>query len=232
MRIFGNILNRVGLRRRSDTAAAAIEVTEIQGEMTTGLVPRVTPIVNGTGTLERIAITIPSVRRLSLVAIGLCAALTFSACAGDDGDTPAPQATIAEGVGGQVPAGDPNAEVAVCDLLESGQVAALLADELREPRAGRAAGNTLGRCDWTADNNGRTLSVWAWPIGLWERAIATDGFGTGPIEDLGVRAESTSDNGLLVDPGNRHYYLQVFVIDTDGSTNFDLALQAAELLVN
>ncbi|PKQ26030.1 MAG: hypothetical protein CVT64_06020 [Actinobacteria bacterium HGW-Actinobacteria-4] len=168
----------------------------------------------------------------------MAGALVLAACSAEEAESFEAIADIdvaeiiEDEVQAEAPAVDPGGEVDVCALLGAERVAALLADELREPRASGAAGNMLGSCSWTADNNGRTLSAWAWPIDQWDAAIATDDFGTGPIDGLGARAESTNDGGLLVDPGGEHYYFQIFVIDTDGSINFDLARQGAELLLN
>lgn len=129
-------------------------------------------------------------------------------------------------------ADDADAPVDVCSLLTTAEVSALLEDDLREPRSDEPTSYSLGACSWTADNNGRTLYVSARALDQWDSALAANDFGVDPVDDLGARAHRTSDDGLFVDPGDRNYFYQLFVIGLDGNINFDMGVDAAQLLLD
>lgn len=172
--------------------------------------------------------------------VALTSAVVLAACGSDaegpaDGSegTPAPDTTEASPTIQPEPDdADLAADVAVCELLDTAEVSALLEDDLREPSPDEPTSYSLGACSWGAENNGRSLYVSARDLEQWDPALERDDFGVEPIEGLGERAWRTSDHGLFVDPGDRDYFYQLFVIGLDGDINFDLGVEAAELLLD
>lgn len=171
--------------------------------------------------------------------------LALAACESSDGQTTTdPAATAAEpSATTQSPAttqtatttdspDDADVQVDACNFLTTAEVSALLEDDLREPRSDEPTSYSLGACSWTADNNGRTLYVSARALDQWDSALAANDFGVAPVDDLGARAYRTSDDGLFVDPGNQDYFYQLFVIGLDGNINFDMGVEAAQLLLD
>ncbi len=171
------------------------------------------------------------------MAIALVGAFALTACAGEaqgpaeDSQDATAATTVDSTVTTEAAPGDPEAPVDVCELLDSAEVAALLEDDLREPSPDSPSSYSLGACSWGAENNGRDLYVSARALDQWDSALEANDFGVEPIEGLGERAWRTSDDGLFVDPGDRHYFYQMFVIGLDGNINFDMGVQAAELLL-
>ncbi|WP_291378512.1 DUF3558 family protein [Demequina sp.] len=174
----------------------------------------------------------------STIAIALTGALALTACGGEpqvpaeeSQDATADDATETTQTTEAAPE-DPEAPVEVCELLDSAEVAALLEDDLREPSPDSPSSYSLGACSWGAESNGRDLYVSARALDQWDSALESNDFGVEPIDGLGERAWRTSDDGLFVDPGDRHYFYQMFVIGLDGDINFDMSVQAAELLLD
>lgn len=185
-----------------------------------------------------------STYRLSTTAM-LAGVLTLAACGSSEdqtttdpavattGPTAAANSTATtQGAAATDSAEDEDAQVDVCSLLTTAEVSALLEDDLREPRSDEPTSYSLGACSWTADNNGRTLYVSARALDRWDSALAANDFGVAPVDDLGARAHRTSDDGLFVDPGDRNYFYQLFVIGLDGNINFDMGVDAAQLLLD
>lgn len=103
-------------------------------------------------------------------------------------------------------------------------------DTLREPSFHRLSGKMLGSVTWRAENNGRSLHLTVWPLSEWDELIRlNEGV---PMEVSGARAVTTEDKRIFADPQNGHYFLQLLVIDTDGSVNQDLMIEAFHLAVN
>jgi len=153
--------------------------------------------------------------RLSFAAMMVIALLTTSCTRQGDADQSSSNSTTA---------------VDVCALITTEKIETLLEDTIRNPRSGPAAGITLGSCTWAAENNGRILSIWAASNERWDQLVERDGVGS--IEGLGARAEKTEEGGLYVDPGKGNYFLQAFVIDTNGSVNLELGMAGARLAIN
>lgn len=178
--------------------------------------------------------------RTSIMTIALAGVLALAACGTEESPsadtTPDPATTPTTELSPTIQPEPEDAElevdIAVCDLLDTAEVSALLEDELREPSPDEPTSYSLGACSWTADNNGRTLYVSARDLGQWDSALESDDFGVESIEGLGERAWRTSDHGLFVDPGDRDYFYQMFVIGLDGGINFDLGVEAAEMLLD
>ncbi|MFU8807332.1 MAG: DUF3558 family protein, partial [Bradymonadaceae bacterium] len=124
------------------------------------------------------------------------------------------------------PAAAPTEKVAPCEMVTIAQATELLEDELREPRWRGASGLTLGRCSWTANDNGRSLAIWVYKGTEWDEADAAE-----PVEGLGGRAMRSKSDQVYVQPDGKDYFLVVYVTDTDGTMNWDLGLAGAKLAV-